>query len=81
MFNYNKLLGRIREVCGTHEEFAKEMHMGRVSLSQRLNNKQDFNVKEIDRACKVLGISKEEIVEYFFCKISSETRTKKENKK
>lgn len=75
-FDYSKLRGKIKEQCGTQEIFAEKMNIGRVSLSQRLNNKLDFSSKEIERACKVLGISYAEIPEYFFCTISSETRTK-----
>ena len=40
--------------------------MGRVSLSQRFNNYLDFSQSEIDRACELLELSKEEIPRYFF---------------
>ena len=74
-FDYRKLAGKIKEVCGTQDNFAKMLGIGRVSLSKRLNNKQDFTALEINRSCVILNIPLSEIPEYFFCKKSSETRT------
>lgn len=74
-FDYSKLSGKIKEVCGTRDNFAKMLGIGRVSLSMRLNNKQDFTANEINRSCDILDIPLSEIPEYFFCRISSETRT------
>lgn len=71
-FDYSKLSGKIKEVCKTQDEFAKRMGLGRVSISQRLNNKLDFTTTEINKACAILGISKTEIPAYFFCANSSE---------
>ena len=65
-FNYNKLRGKIKEVYGTQDKFAKALGIGRVSLSQRLNNILDFSQEEINKSCEVLGISKEDIPTYFF---------------
>lgn len=65
-FDYNKLRGKIKEVCGTQDNFAKAIGIGRVSLSQRLNNVLDFSNAEILLACKVLGIDTKEIPIYFF---------------
>lgn len=65
-FDYSKLRGKIKEVCGTQENFAREIGIGTVSLSQRLNNLLDFDQREIHRACEVLGISDEEMHSYFF---------------
>ena len=66
-FDYSKLLGKIREKCGTQDKFAELLGIGRVSLSQRLNNRLDFNAKEMKRSCAILDISESEIPEYFFC--------------
>ena len=74
-FNYSKLRGKIKEVYGTQDMFAEELGIGRVSLSQRLNNLLEFTQQEIFKACKLLGIPLEEISIYFFCTDSSETRT------
>ena len=65
-WDYNKLRGRIREICGTESEFAQRIGIGRVSLSQRLNNSLEFSQDEIFRSCDVLNIDRSEIPKYFF---------------
>ncbi|MVX63124.1 DUF739 family protein [Clostridium chromiireducens] len=65
-FNYSKLRGKIKEVYGTQDNFAKALGIGRVSLSQRLNNILDFSQVEIYNSCDMLGIEREEIPLYFF---------------
>ena len=65
-FSYNKLLGKIKEIYGTQEEFAMALGIGRVSLSQRLNNKLDFSQSEVYRSCRLLGIPMDKISMYFF---------------
>ncbi len=42
-WNYSKLRGKIKEVCGTQDVFAEKINIGRVSLSQRLNNLLEFS--------------------------------------
>nr|DAT45986.1 MAG TPA: Protein of unknown function (DUF739) [Caudoviricetes sp.] len=75
IFDYRKLKGRIKEKFNTQDNFASALGIGRVSLSQRLNNQLEFDSKEIFRAVKLLGLEEKDIPEYFFCSISSETRT------
>jgi len=65
-FDYSRLRGRIRECFGTEAAFAAEMHMGRVSLSQRLNNILEFSAPEMLSACNLLNIPTVEIPAYFF---------------
>lgn len=65
-FDYSRLRGKIREVFGTEAAFAKELGIGRVSLSQRLNNALEFSSAEILKACALLGVSSSEIPLYFF---------------
>ena len=65
-FDYSNLLGKIKEVCGTQNNFAKKIGIGRVSLNHRLNNKLEFSQNEINRSVEVLGLRKEEIPVYFF---------------
>lgn len=65
-WNYSKLKGRIKEICGTQDEFASRIGIGRVSLSQRLNNMLEFSQDEIFKSCDVLGLDKSEIPIYFF---------------
>lgn len=65
-YNYSKLRGKIREVCGTQDVFSEKLGIGRVSLSQRLNNQLEFSQDEMLKACDILNISREEIPVYFF---------------
>lgn len=66
MFDYSKLLGRIKEICGTQKAFADALGMSLSSLSMRLNNKQEFSSKEICRSCDILYIPFCDIPRYFF---------------
>ena len=66
IWDYKKLRGRIKEVCGTQDELANKIGIGRVSLSKRLNNQLDFEQEEIFKVCDVLGIEYSEIPAYFF---------------
>lgn len=66
--SYAKLRGKIREVFGTQEAFAEAMGMSTVSISKRLNNKQEWKSNEIVKACMLLGIPLEKSAEYFFTK-------------
>ena len=66
IFDYSKLLGKIKEVCHTQAEFAKKMGMSLSGLSARLHNRQDFDTKEICRACEILHIAFVDIPIYFF---------------
>jgi len=72
-FDYSKLRGKIKEMFGTQSAFAEAMSMSPVSLSEKLNNKVQFSQKEIDRACDLLEIAKEEIPTYFFTPKVKET--------
>lgn len=65
-FDYISLRCKIKEVFGTQDKFAKALGIGRVSLSQRLNNILEFSQEEIQKSCDLLGFSKNEIPEYFF---------------
>lgn len=65
-FDYNKLRGKIKEIYGTQDNFAAALGIGRVSLSQRLNNLLDFSQEEIHKSCDLLKIDKEDIPKYFF---------------
>lgn len=66
MFDYSKLKGKIKEVFGTQEAFAKAMGLSGVSLSSKLNNVTQFTQVEINRACELLSIPVEYISVYFF---------------
>lgn len=68
-WDYSKLRGKIKEKCGSQDELAAKIGIGRVSLSKRLNNQLDFEQEEIFKACDVLGIEYSEIPAYFFTEI------------
>ena len=65
-FDYSLLIEKIRIKYATQDDFAKDLGIGRVSLSQRLNNKAQFRQNEMRRAAKCLGIEKADIPKYFF---------------
>lgn len=66
VYDYSKLIGKIKECFGTQEKFADALKLGRVSLSLSLNSKREFSQKEINRAVELLGLKKEDIPSYFF---------------
>lgn len=68
-WNYSKLRGRIKEIFGTQEAFAKAIGISSVSLSQRLNNVLEFTQEEIFNSCEVLNIPLTDMMSYFFTKI------------
>lgn len=65
-YNYSKLTGLIKECYGTQERFAQAIGMGRVSFSQRINNKMEFRQSEIRTVMDVLEIPRESLEAYFF---------------
>lgn len=65
-WDYSKLRGKIREVCSTQDNFAQKLGIGRVSLSQRLNNQLEFSQDEMFEACKILNIDPQNMQDYFF---------------
>lgn len=66
VFNYDRLRNRIKEIVGTQDKFAKEIGLGRVSVSQSLNNQREFSAGEMFRAAQVLQFPTAEIPTYFF---------------
>lgn len=65
-FEYSELVRLIKFKFGTQDDFAKALGIGRVSLSQRLNNRLEFTQEEILKASELLGVSKKDIPRYFF---------------
>ena len=66
VFDYSKLRGRIKEKLGTQDSYADAIGIGRVSVSQRLNNSLDFSQKEMFKSAEVLCFPRSQIPEYFF---------------
>lgn len=65
-FNYAKLKGRIKEKYGNQEVFAKAIGLTPTTFSFKINGKAKWKQDEIVKAAKLLEISQDEIVEYFF---------------
>lgn len=66
-YKYDKLLGRIKEMCGTQENLAKRMGMNPVTMCVKLKNRSCFKQNEIAEMCAILSIPTCEIGVYFFC--------------
>lgn len=47
MFDYSKLLGRIKEKFGSNSNFALSMKISERSMSLKLNNKVEWKQNEI----------------------------------
>lgn len=67
-FDYRKLSGRIREKYRTQAEFSKALNMSERSLSLKLCGKRAWTQAEIDRAITCLGLTEQDIPDYFFKK-------------
>ncbi len=65
-YNYSKLNGKIIEICGSQGEFARLMEVSERTISLKLNNKVMFKQNEITKACQILKINQDEILDYFF---------------
>ena len=64
--NHNRLRGKIKEVFGTQEFYAKNVGISIVSVSKKLNGESQFKQSEIRKSVELLGIPKEEVWDYFF---------------
>ncbi len=65
-YDYSKLLGRIKEICGGQSIFAKKMGLSDRSISLKLNNKMAWKQPEMLRAAQVLDFPPSDIQAYFF---------------
>lgn len=65
-YDFKKLRGKIVEVFGKQEAFAKAMGLSERSLSLKLNCERYFKPPEISKAVELLGLSLADIPEYFF---------------
>lgn len=68
-YDYSKLLGRVKEVCGSNAVFAERMNLSERSISLKLNGKVGWKQQEIENACGVLNIASDDIGLYFFNQI------------
>lgn len=65
-FKYNRLLGRIKEICGTQQAFADLMGLSLQTINAKLSGKFSWKQDEIIKACGILGIETKDIPIYFF---------------
>ena len=66
-FNYNKLKGKIKEVYGTQQEFAKALGISPTTLNTRFKNETFFNQSEIEKTKYLLDLKNEQdIMDIFF---------------
>ena len=66
VYNYNKLLGKMKESGISQEELARGIGRNTATLSGKLNNKSCFTQRDIAAICDVLKIAPHDIPEYFF---------------
>ena len=65
-YDYSKLKGRIIEKYDSQRSFAEAIGKTQTTTSFKINGKASWNQGEIVKAIEVLGLSKDDIVEYFF---------------
>lgn len=74
-FDYSKLRGKIKEVFGTQDKFAKALGISGATLSLKLNNISEFTQQEMAASMRLLHEPARSVDKYFFCLASSENRT------
>lgn len=65
-YSYRKLRGRIKEIFGTQEAFAKAVGISKVSVSKKLTGKVKFTQSDIEQWADLLLILRKDYGEYFF---------------
>ena len=66
MRTYGKLREKIKAVFGTIGAFSIALGKDRSTVSNKLNGLSPWDQNEIEDTCMLLGISLEEVPEYFF---------------
>ena len=66
MYNYNKLLGAIRENRITQDELAEAVGISGTSLRSKLKGTTQFKADEIQNIMAVLNLPLDDVVAYFF---------------
>ncbi len=67
VYDYGKLLGRLKEKNLTQDQTAAKIGISPASMNLKLCNKSPFKQNEILAICDVLDINYGEIPTYFFC--------------
>nr|DAF24316.1 MAG TPA: Protein of unknown function (DUF739) [Caudoviricetes sp.] len=66
IYDYSKLLGKIREKGFTQVSLAKELGVSETTLNFSLGNKRAFKQDEILKLCDILEIPLQSLDDYFF---------------
>lgn len=64
--NVKKLKGRIVEVCGSQRAFADKIGVSEQTITNKITGKSQFDLDDVLTWCKALGITRDEIADYFF---------------
>lgn len=64
--DYSKLRGKIIEKYGSQMSFAKAMGVSERTLSLKMSGKRDWKQHEMRLAINLLGLSEQDIIDYFF---------------
>ena len=65
-YTYNKLRGRIVEMFGSQNNFAKALETTTVTVSNRMTGKTGFSQEDIELWAEKLSIEQSEYGAYFF---------------
>ncbi len=65
-FDYSKLRGRIVEKFGSQSSFAEALGCSERTLSMKMTGKISWKQPEMIKALSLLGLSDEDVQEYFF---------------
>lgn len=63
---YRKLQGKIVEVYGSQRNFSEKIGLSDVSVTHKLSGKSAFRIDDIVKWSVALGISRDEVGNYFF---------------
>jgi transcriptional regulator with XRE-family HTH domain len=72
-FQYNKLRGRIVEICGSQAEFARRIGQSEQIITAKLSGRSSFTQDNIIAWSNVLDIDQNDIGSYFFAPKLSKT--------
>ena len=74
-FDYSKLRGKIKEVFGTQDKFAKALGISGATLSLKLNNFSEFTQQEMAASMRLFHEPARSVDKYFFTSQVRKNRT------
>lgn len=66
LYDYSKLLGRLREKGLTQSDIAERLGLSECALNRKLKNKTQFKQEEMRRILEAVGCDIREVASYFF---------------